>query len=92
MLSAQFVRLTVLGRALFAIGACRTWDDSAATAPENGNQRGPYFTAFSLHIADMRSFFNVRRIVRICPRSRTVYFESVFRYRTPLSQIISLVT
>ncbi len=31
-----------------------------------------YFTAFSLHIPDMRSFFNVREIAKICPRSPTV--------------------
>ena len=33
---------------------------------------GPYFTAFSLHIPDMRSFFDVREIVKICTRSPTV--------------------
>jgi hypothetical protein len=33
---------------------------------------GPYFTAFSLHIPDMRSFFNVREIVKICTRSPRV--------------------
>jgi hypothetical protein len=31
----------------------RTQADSAAMVAENRNQRGPYFTAFSLHISDM---------------------------------------
>ncbi len=34
-------------------------------------ENGSYFTAFSLHIPDMRSFLNVREIVKICPRSPT---------------------
>jgi hypothetical protein len=46
-------------------------------------ETGPYFTAFSLHIPDMRSFFQMREIVKICPRSPTVLIEPVFRYRTP---------
>jgi len=33
-------------------------------------ESGPYFAAFSLRIPDMCSFFNVREIVKICPRSR----------------------
>jgi hypothetical protein len=36
------------------LAAGRTQDDSAATVPENKNQSGPYFTAFSLDIPDMR--------------------------------------
>jgi len=36
----------------------------------------PYFAAFSLHIPDMRSFIDMREIVKI---------EPVFRYRTPKS-------
>jgi len=48
-------------------------------------ESGPYFTAFSLHIPDMRSFTNMREIVKICPRSRWVQIEPVFRYRTPES-------
>jgi len=28
-------------------------------------ESGPYFTAFSLHIPDMRSFINMREIVKI---------------------------
>jgi hypothetical protein len=43
-------------------------------------ESGPYFTAFSLHIPDMRV-----EIVKICPRSPTVLIEPVFRYRTPKS-------
>ena len=35
-------------------------------------ESGPYFTAFSLHIPDLRSFINMREIVKICPRSRWV--------------------
>jgi hypothetical protein len=35
-------------------------------------ESGPYFADFSLHIPDMRSFFHVREIVKICPRSPTV--------------------
>jgi len=54
------------------LGACRTKDDSAATVPENRNQSGPYFAAFSFHIPDMRSFTDMREIVKICPRSRWV--------------------
>ena len=48
-------------------------------------ESGPYFAAFSLRIPDMRSFFNVREIVKIGPRSRRVQLEPVFRYRTPKS-------
>jgi hypothetical protein len=48
-------------------------------------ERGPYFTAFSLRIPDMRNFFNLHEIVKICPRSRAIYIEPVFRYRTPKS-------
>ncbi len=33
-------------------------------------ESGPYFIAVSLHIPDMRSFFHVREIVKICTRSR----------------------
>jgi len=35
-------------------------------------ENGPYFTAFSLHIPDMRNFINMREIAKICPRSPTV--------------------
>jgi len=35
-------------------------------------ENGPYFADFSLHISDMCSFFNLREIVKICPRSRWV--------------------
>jgi len=35
-------------------------------------ESGPYFADFSLHIPDMRSFINMREIVKICPRSPTV--------------------
>jgi hypothetical protein len=35
-------------------------------------ENGPFFADFSLHITDMRSFFQVREIVKICPRSRQV--------------------
>jgi hypothetical protein len=55
-----------------ALTVCRTQDDLAATVPENRNQRGPYFAAFSLQIPDMRSFFQVREIVKICTHSRWV--------------------
>jgi hypothetical protein len=48
-------------------------------------ESGPYFAASSLRIPDMRSFFNMREIVKICPRSPTVSIEPVFRYRTPKS-------
>jgi len=48
------------------------WSIPAATVPEDRNQSGPYFAAFSLHIPDMRSFFNLREIVKICTRSSTV--------------------
>ena len=48
-------------------------------------QGGSYFAAFSLHIPDMRSFINVREIVKICPRSPIVSIEPMFRYRTPKS-------
>jgi hypothetical protein len=53
-------------------GNCRTPDNSAATVPENRNQRDQYFTAFSLHIPDMRSFIDMREIVKIGTRSRWV--------------------
>ena len=43
-------------------------------------ESGPYFAGFSLHIPDMRV-----ETVKICPRSRKVYIEPVFRYRTPKS-------
>ncbi len=45
---------------------------------------GPYFTAFSLHIPDMRSFLHVREIVKICPRSAIVAIKSDF-YQTGVS-------
>ena len=48
-------------------------------------ESGPYFTAFSLHIPDMRSFIDMREIVKICPRSHWVLIEPVFRFRTPKS-------
>ncbi len=48
-------------------------------------ENGSYFTAFSLHIPDMRSFPDVREIVKICPRSPIVSIKPVFRYRTPRS-------
>jgi hypothetical protein len=48
-------------------------------------ESGPYFAAFSLRIPDMRSFFNMREIVKICTHSPTVLIEPVFRYRTPKS-------
>ncbi len=35
-------------------------------------ENGSYFTAFSLHIPDMRSFLYVCEIVKICPRPFTV--------------------
>jgi hypothetical protein len=47
------------------LAACRTQDDLAATVPENRNQSGPYFTALSFHIPDMRSFLYMREIVKI---------------------------
>jgi hypothetical protein len=47
---------------------------------ESRNQRGPYFTAFSLHIPDMRF-----KIAKICARSLRVQIEPMFRYRTPKS-------
>jgi hypothetical protein len=50
-----------------ALAACRTQDDSAATVPENRNQRGSYFTDFSLHIPNMRV-----KIGKICARSPSV--------------------
>ncbi len=46
-------------------------------------ENGSYFTAFSLHIPDMRSFPDVREIVKICPRFPIVSIKPVFRYRTP---------
>ena len=48
-------------------------------------ESGPYFTDFSLHIPDMRSFIYMREIVKICTRSRPFFIEPVFRYRTPKS-------
>jgi hypothetical protein len=63
--------------------ACRTQDDAAATVPENRNQNSPYFTAYSLNIPDMRGFIGMREIVKICPHSRRIQLEPVFRYRTP---------
>ena len=69
------------------LAACRTQDDSAATVPENRSQRGPYFTAFSLHIPDMRV-----KIGKICARSLRVLIEPVFRYRTPKSDRLLAVT
>ena len=33
----------------------------------------------------MRSFINMREIVKICTRSLAVYIEAAFRYRTPQS-------
>ena len=35
-------------------------------------ESGPYFDAFSLPIPDMRNFFNMREIVKICTRSPRV--------------------
>jgi len=35
-------------------------------------ESGPYFANFSLLIPDMCSFFNVREIVKICPRSPAI--------------------
>ena len=35
-------------------------------------QSGSYFADFSLHIPDLRSFLNVREIVKICTRPPTV--------------------
>jgi len=32
-------------------------------------ENGPYFADFSLHIPDMRSFLNMREIVKTCHRS-----------------------
>jgi len=46
--------------------------------PENRNQRGPYFAAFSLRIADMRV-----EIVKIWPRALRVSIEPMFRFLTP---------
>ncbi len=65
------------------LAASRTQDDAAATVPENRNQNSPYFTAFSLNISDMRGFIGMRKIVKICPQSRRIQLEPVFRYRTP---------
>jgi hypothetical protein len=48
-------------------------------------ESGLFFAAFSLHIPDMRRFVQMREIVKICPRSRPVQIEPVFRYRTPKS-------
>jgi hypothetical protein len=48
-------------------------------------ENGPYFADFSLRIPDMRSFIQMREIVKICPRSPTVLIEPVFRFRTPKS-------
>jgi hypothetical protein len=36
-------------------------------------ENGPYFADFSLHIPDMRSFFQMREIVKISPRSRPFF-------------------
>jgi hypothetical protein len=53
MLCPVFVKL--LGDQFFkCLGAYRTQNESAATVPENRNQSGPYITAFSLHVPDMR--------------------------------------
>jgi hypothetical protein len=41
-------------------------------------ESGPYFTAFSLHIPDMRNFFYIPEIVKICPRSRRVKSNRCF--------------
>jgi hypothetical protein len=46
-------------------------------------ENGPYFADFSLHTPDMRSFFQMREIVKICPRSPMGLIEPVFRFRTP---------
>jgi hypothetical protein len=46
-------------------------------------ENGPYSADFSLHIPDMRSFVHMHEIVKICPRSPTVWIEPVFRFRTP---------
>ena len=46
-------------------------------------ENGSYFIALSLHIPDMRSFPDMREIVKICPRSLIVSIKPVFRYRTP---------
>jgi hypothetical protein len=55
-------------------------------------ENGPYFTNFSLHIPDMRSFFQMREIDKICPRSPTVLIEPVFRFRTPKSdRLLALI-
>ncbi len=48
-------------------------------------ENGSYFADFFLHIPDMRSFLNVREIVKICPRFPIVSMEPMFRYRTPKS-------
>ena len=48
-------------------------------------ENGSYFADFFLYIPDMRSFLNVREIVRICPRSPIVSIKPLFRYRTPKS-------
>ena len=41
-------------------------------------ENGSYFTAFSLRIPDMRSFLNVREIVKICFRSPSVLLSHTY--------------
>jgi hypothetical protein len=41
-------------------------------------ESGPYFADFSLHIPDMRSFFHMLEIVKICPRSRPFLSDRCF--------------
>jgi hypothetical protein len=43
-------------------------------------ESGPYFTAFSLHIPDMLSFFNLHEIAKICPRSPTYLSNRCFAF------------
>ncbi len=41
-------------------------------------ENGSYFTDFSLNIADMRSFLDMREIVKICTRSPTVSLSNTY--------------
>ncbi len=64
---AEINTIGLLFRHAQALAACRTQDDRLQRW-----ESGPYFAAFSLHIPDMRSFLDMREIVKICPRSPTV--------------------
>ena len=55
-----------------------TWDDLAATLPENRNQRAQYVAVFSLRISVTHSFIYAREILKIYPLSPIAYIEAVF--------------